>query len=549
MTTTTTPKTHLIIVLWIHLVVMITLNRSVVVTAFVVPQYPLLPVVHHRIRRCEDRRWNPQQLPILLTSPRTITTHLYATNLDPETTTTTSSDKDTIILDQILNESNPPTSVWKLQQTIQHLQAHPQIKLSKHQWDIIFDEMERVTADAEENNTVNLRMMEFPAESEARSTMTRMYQLLQQRGDLQLYGAVTTTLPPAAGETQISPSLLESIVQLPMSAFTPAPTNSFLFAGIALAALEFGVAVFTGISWNALTLVTVLFLLVDRLFLNAAILETFIKLFNPSVQQKILLHEAGHFLAAYVLGCPVEGIVLSSWAALRDRRFGNRQVSAGTSFFDPMLSQQINQKQQITRSSIDRYSIIVMAGIAAEADRFGRADGGAGDELALIGFLRQISDPNVSAPDQIQNQARWGALQATLLLRRYRPAYLALVDALERGGTLKDCIHAIEKATRENNLVQPPPQPPLGYIRNGQWIPKDEISKDDVLKVSSEATTAASTGTLEVASTVRMSNTTEDRDDGSIPTQPEQQLQLLREYRRQVEEKLHNVEQKLQSYE
>ena len=40
-------------------------------------------------------------------------------------------------------------------------------------------------------------------------------------------------------------------------------------------------------------------------------------------------------MAAYLLGCPVEGCVLSAWAASRDPRFVG---AAGTLFFDPELT-------------------------------------------------------------------------------------------------------------------------------------------------------------------------------------------------------------------
>ena len=150
-------------------------------------------------------------------------------------------------------------------------------------------------------------------------------------------------------------------------------------------------------------------------------------------------------------------------------------MSAGTSFFDRDLSEEMNGQRPLSRSSIDRYSVIVMGGIAAEAINFGRADGGAGDEMALVRFLSSINPRGGGAvawdAERIKNQARWGALQAVLLLRTYKASYDALVDALERGGNLGECIYAIEKAATDSG--EKPLEKPLGYIAErglyGEW--------------------------------------------------------------------------------
>ena len=139
------------------------------------------------------------------------------------------------------------------------------------------------------------------------------------------------------------------------------------------------------------------------------------------------------------------------------------------------MSDDINKRQTITRQSIDRYSIVVMAGIAAEAINFDKAEGGGGDEMSLTAFLSNINPGKGSASawtiDRIKNQARWGACQSILLLRKYNACYEALVDALERGGKLGECVYAIENAARENNLE--PLDKPIGFIRDiepfGYW--------------------------------------------------------------------------------
>lgn len=48
----------------------------------------------------------------------------------------------------------------------------------------------------------------------------------------------------------------------------------------------------------------------DRLFLNGAVAESLTRLIVPGYRERIVRHEAGHFLVAYLLGCPVQGCLL-----------------------------------------------------------------------------------------------------------------------------------------------------------------------------------------------------------------------------------------------
>lgn len=473
--------------------------------------------------------------------------------------------------------SSTPTQLFariedevELRDVIQSLRKHPKSDFKRSEWDQIFSMIEERTAEAEEND-VNLRAAEatatmaptdFPLESQARKEMTEMYDILNEQNHLQLYGAVSQSMPPASGSNIIPPPLLEGILDLPMTALTPQPTNTIFFAGAIVAIIEGMVSLATNIPLNVLALTTIFIASIDRLFVNGAVLEGFLKILSPGTQQKIIRHEAGHFLAAYLLGCPVEGCVLSAWDALQDRRFGARQVSAGTSFFDPKLSKQINTEGKLTRDSIDRYSIIVMAGIAAEADAYGKADGGASDEMALVAFLSQLNSNRPGGGsstwdyESIKNQARWGALQAVLMLRQYKPAYDALVDALERNGSLGDCIYAIEKAAQDYDLK--PLAQPLGVItknENGEavWsttmtttngataavstIIKGSGSNGNFQSVEEEAGAAAA---VSAPAAVTVTTTTK-----LGPLDEEESYETLRDYRAQVEEKLRVIDERL----
>ena len=90
----------------------------------------------------------------------------------------------------------------------------------------------------------------------------------------------------------------------------------------------------------------------------------------------MISHEAGHFLVAYLLGLSLRGCVVNARDALKYPEISGQ---AGTIFFDQKLNDEMNNSK-VTRQTLDRLSVVIMAGIAAEALRYEKAEGGADDE-------------------------------------------------------------------------------------------------------------------------------------------------------------------------
>ena len=226
-----------------------------------------------------------------------------------------------------------------------------------------------------------------------------------------------------------------------IAALTPMQrTTYWRLAGVGFCLLEYALGKSLGID-PLITLIPATFAIfsVDQIFYRGAAFETVYQKLFPEYKKKIIYHEAGHFLLAYLLGIPVRGCVTNAWEA---RKYPDIKGQAGTIFYDPKLADEL-LNQKITRSSLDRMSVVIMAGIAAEAIRFGKAEGGAVDEQALVGFLTSIQPPwNIL---RIQGQARWAAMQAILLIREHEKAYDALCVALEEGKSVGDAILAIEE--------------------------------------------------------------------------------------------------------
>lgn len=136
---------------------------------------------------------------------------------------------------------------------------------------------------------------------------------------------------------------------------------------------------------------------------------------------------------------------------------------------DQTLFEQL-EKAKVSASSLDRYSTIVMGGIAAEALTFQNAQGGSSDEQALILLMSLLGFPL----DRISNQARWAALRAVLVIKDYPEAYEALVAALQAGKSVGQCVLAIEDALEATDrplvplpAVGPPSPPPAPVPSSG----------------------------------------------------------------------------------
>jgi hypothetical protein len=157
---------------------------------------------------------------------------------------------------------------------------------------------------------------------------------------------------------------------------------------------------------------------------------------SPEQRQRIINHEAGHFLTAYFLGIPIAGYTLTTWEALQQGQLG----CGGVSFDTQALTVQPLQLEKM-RLTIDCFCTVWMAGIAAEKMVYGNAQGGVEDRQQLQQALTMAGLPEVGYPQK----ERWAQLQATNLLKRNQKSYEALVEAMKQRASVEECCAVIQE--------------------------------------------------------------------------------------------------------
>jgi hypothetical protein len=158
--------------------------------------------------------------------------------------------------------------------------------------------------------------------------------------------------------------------------------------------------------------------------------------FSKEHRDRVLHHEAGHFLVAHLLQIPITGYTLSAWESFRKGQPGLGGVSFGSDELDAELAQ-----GKLSDQLIDRYCTVWMAGSAAETLVYGTVEGGTDDRQKLLILWSQLRRP----AEQGLLKERWALLQAKTLIETHRDAYDALVAAMENRVSAEDCKQQIEQ--------------------------------------------------------------------------------------------------------
>ncbi|MGB5631645.1 MAG: ATP-dependent Zn protease [Waterburya sp.] len=175
----------------------------------------------------------------------------------------------------------------------------------------------------------------------------------------------------------------------------------------------------------------------DTLSWNSRGVSLLLDLFASAEQrQRIIYHEAGHFLTAYFLGIPITGYTLTVWEALRQGQLGRGGLSCDTE----ALTAKPYEFEKM-RLTLSRFCTVWMAGVAAEKMIYGNSQGGAEDRQQLKQALMMAGLPEVGYPQK----ERWAELQATNLLTRHQESYEALVEAMKQRATVEECYEVIQQ--------------------------------------------------------------------------------------------------------
>ncbi|CAI5972270.1 unnamed protein product [Closterium sp. NIES-65] len=148
-------------------------------------------------------------------------------------------------------------------------------------------------------------------------------------------------------------------------------------------------------------------------------------------KDRVLRHEAGHFLLAYLLGLPPVAYSLD---------IGKEH----TNLLDDKLQKKI-YSGKLESDDVDRLAVVAMAGMAAEGLQYEQVMGQTADLNSLQRLINR-SGLGALTPERQQNLTRWAVLYAASLIKNNSKSFDALMEAMAREAPVEECIAAIENA-------------------------------------------------------------------------------------------------------
>ena len=182
------------------------------------------------------------------------------------------------------------------------------------------------------------------------------------------------------------------------------------------------------ITFVALSLVTV-----DTLAWQNQGTNLFINLFTSKEQkERIIYHEAGHFLLAHLYEIPILSYTLTPWEAFKANI--KNPISGGV-VFDTSFLQDKPQNVRDVNMTIENFAVVLMAGIAAEKTIFENSQGGKEDQQLFNSIYRDMG----FQPLQYETKQRFAILKAKTIIEENKESYLALVEAMRQRLSVDEC--------------------------------------------------------------------------------------------------------------
>ncbi|ESW19088.1 hypothetical protein PHAVU_006G095900 [Phaseolus vulgaris] len=179
--------------------------------------------------------------------------------------------------------------------------------------------------------------------------------------------------------------------------------------------------------------------------IGSLVVDTIGHTFSQKYHNRVIQHEAGHFLIAYLIGILPKGYSISSLDALQKE--GSLNIQAGTAFVDFEFQEEVNTGK-VSATTLNRFSCIALAGVSTEYLIYGFSEGGLDDIRKLDLLLKGLGFTQKKADSQV----RWSLLNTVLLLRRHEVARAKVAEALAMGKSVGSCIDIIESSIDVSDL-------------------------------------------------------------------------------------------------